>query len=77
MKAPWRFADTTIRSGIAKATFGWVLATSSRYSSAANSSSENVCGRTEKAAATSPQLATARAAWTTVSSGNPPRHQMP
>ena len=40
-----------MRSGIASATRGRVLATSSRYSSAANSSNENICGRAENAAA--------------------------
>jgi hypothetical protein len=89
-------------SGTARATRGRVLATSSRYSSAANSSRENSWGRTEKAAAataypartvpatrrrlavrrrqaaaTSAQVATVRAALVTVSSGNPPRRQMP
>jgi hypothetical protein len=84
------------------ATRGRVRATSSRYSSAANSSSESICGRTENAAAaarypartapairrrlavrrrhaaaTSPQVATARVASTTVSSRNPPSRQMP
>jgi hypothetical protein len=39
-----------MRSGIANATRGRVLATSSRYSSAANSSNENICGRTENVA---------------------------
>jgi hypothetical protein len=38
-----------MRSGIAKAIRGRTLATSSRYSPTANSSTENICGRAEKA----------------------------
>jgi hypothetical protein len=49
-KAPCRFAHNGMRSGIAKATRGRVLAISSRYSSVANSSSENICGRAENVA---------------------------
>jgi hypothetical protein len=51
MKAPCRFAHNAMRRGTAKATRGRVLATSSRYSSAENSSSENICGRTGSVAA--------------------------
>ena len=53
--------------GTAKATRRRVLANSSRYSSAENSSSENICGR----------AGSVSSAFTTANTGNPPSRQMP